>query len=158
MYAALVPAVVKINSAAVNALLRSPAGPVAQDLLRRGRRVEARAKQLCPVDEGRLRSSITADLVVGSASLACRVGTNVSYARFVHDGTGLFGPRHRAITPSRASVMRWPTRGTTSSRASSRPGRGRVTTRSTRPTGFVYARSTRGMKGTPFLRDALRVA
>lgn len=87
-----------------------------------------------------------------------RIGTNVKYARFVHDGTGLYGPRRRAITAKGGGLMRWPVRGQSSSRRSTVPGRGRVTTRSMRPQQYAYARKVRGMRGTPFLRNALPAA
>ena len=44
---------------------------------------EGAAKRLCPVDTGRLRNSITHALR-GDDSVA--IGTNVSYALFVHEG------------------------------------------------------------------------
>jgi HK97 gp10 family phage protein len=55
------------------------------DLIRRTAfAIEARAKQLCPVDTGRLRNSITTDITgPGSAT----VGTNVVYAPFQEFGT-----------------------------------------------------------------------
>jgi len=45
--------------------------------------VERDAKKLCPVDTGRLRSSITHEI----EGLTGRVGTNVEYARHVELGT-----------------------------------------------------------------------
>ena len=44
---------------------------------------ERKAKQLCPVDTGMLRASITTDI----GSLEASVGTNVEYAPFVEYGT-----------------------------------------------------------------------
>lgn len=64
------------------------------------------------------------------------VGTNVRYARFIHDGTGLYGPRKRLIRPVRAKALRWVGRD------------GNV----------VFARSSRGIRPRPFLRDALEAA
>lgn len=75
------------HQAALEALLRGPSGAVARDLGRRAIRVESRAKQLCPVDTGRLRSSITWRIVFGLGGLNAVVGTNVAYAVFVHEGT-----------------------------------------------------------------------
>jgi HK97 gp10 family phage protein len=45
--------------------------------------IETGAKRRCPVDEGRLRSSIRTDL----KKLAADIGTNVEYAPFVEFGT-----------------------------------------------------------------------
>lgn len=88
-----------LDSGAVNALLMSPSGGVARDLLRRGKHVESRAKQNLAnsprrIDTGRLRSSITTVLVRAGGNIAVQVGTNVEYARFVHDGT-----RYMAANP-----------------------------------------------------------
>lgn len=48
-----------------------------------GLNTEGKAKQACPVDTGRLRSSIA---YVKTAENSCRTGTDVFYAKFVHDG------------------------------------------------------------------------
>ena len=45
--------------------------------------IEKGAKNITPVDTGRLRASITADV----RGLEANIGTDVEYARFVHDGT-----------------------------------------------------------------------
>lgn len=144
---------IRYDQAGLHALLHSPRGPVAADLLRRGRRVESKAKVLCPVDQGRLRSSITHELVTSGDDLIVRIGTNVSYARFVHDGTGIYGPTRQPIRPKRARVLAWPVRGTTSVRRS-RSGR-MVRSRAQVRTGTAFARQVAGSPGRPFLRNAL---
>jgi hypothetical protein len=111
-------------------------GPVVADLMRRGRRVQNRAKQLAPVNHGRLRSDIQIQLVYPGAVPAVRVGNSVDYAYWVHEGTGIYGPRRRWIVPKRAKVLRF------------RPGRG----------GYIYRPRVRGAKGRPYLRDALPAA
>lgn len=126
---------VRIEQAAMDRLLRSPSGGVARDLLRRGRNVESEAKRLCPVNSGRLRSSITADLRLDGGLPTMRVGTNVAYARYVHDGTGIYGPRRTPIRPVRASILRFEVRGE-----------------------IVWARQTRGSPPRPFLAQALGAA
>lgn len=128
-------AAVRLDPEALNRLLRSPDGPVARDLLRRGHAVENRAKGLCPVKTGRLRASITTQLVSTTVGPAVIVGTNVEYGRYVHDGTGLYGPNHARIVRPGGGVMRWVSGG--------------------KP---VFARSTQGMPGRPFLKDALVAA
>lgn len=140
-------AVTRIDQAALDRLLHSPEGAVARDLLRRGNRVVNLAKRLCPVDTGRLRNSITAELVRTDAGPACRVGTNVSYARFVHDGTGLHGPLHRRITSPSGKVMRW-----------RKPGKATTFGPALGNADYIFARSTQGMPGRPFLKDALVAA
>lgn len=125
-----------LNQQELKALLTSPGGGVAQDILRRSRRVENRAKQLCPVNTGRLRASVTHELRTDAGVPVGRIGTNVKYAMYVHEGTGLFGPKKKLIRPKTARALRWRTRG------------GSV----------VYARFSRGSKPRPFLREALTAA
>ena len=134
-------ALTRIDGAALQRLLRSPTGPVARELLRRGEKVVSRAKSLCPVASGRLRNSITPELVETSVGPVVRVGTNVEYARFVHDGTGIYGPRAQRIEPTRTKVFKWKAKGAGAAFAND--------------DGYVIASSTAGMRGVPFLRDAL---
>lgn len=79
--------IVVMNQAAVHALLSSELGPVGRDLTRRALRVEAAAKRVCPVDTGRLRSSITHALAQDGGDVIAMVGTNVEYALDVEFGT-----------------------------------------------------------------------
>ncbi len=143
---ATVRAFQRLNTAAIRALLDSPQGGVARDLLRRGLRVESRAKLNLSgvggsgpkrVDTGRLRASINTSLGTRNGHLAVIVGTNLSYARYVHDGTGIYGPRHRPIRPRRGRYLRFKPRGAR---------------------GYVYVRQVRGMAPNPFLAEALSAA
>ena len=60
---------------------------LAERFLRKaGAMVERDAKRNCPVDTGQLRSSITYEVVRD----ACAIGTNVEYAPYVHQGTGIY--------------------------------------------------------------------
>lgn len=68
-------------------LLVSPHGPVGLDLAARAVRVESQAKVLCPVDTGRLRSSITHAVGVDGQGLYADIGTNVVYGIFQELGT-----------------------------------------------------------------------
>lgn len=52
--------------------------------------IEADAKRNCPVDDGRLRSSITHTVEATDEQARGRVGTNVEYAPYVHEGTGIY--------------------------------------------------------------------
>ena len=78
---------VEINGAALAELFTSPSGEVARDLQRRALQVDRAAKQLCPVDTGRLRSSITNELGQDGDGLVATIGTNVEYAPYVELGT-----------------------------------------------------------------------
>jgi phage gpG-like protein len=134
----------QMNLGAVQALLNSPNGAVAKDLMRRGLLVETQAKRNLGgvggpkrVDTGRLRASISTVLVTRDGKPAVLVGTNVNYARWVHDGTGIYGPAGRPIVPRRAKRLRFRPKGSRK---------------------FVYARQVRGMVPNPFLRNALSAA
>ncbi|PNT94150.1 HK97-gp10 family putative phage morphogenesis protein [Clostridium thermosuccinogenes] len=52
--------------------------------------IESDAKKNCPVDEGRLRASITHDKEAKDDEIIGRVGTNVEYAPYVEMGTGIY--------------------------------------------------------------------
>lgn len=56
-------------------------------LVKVGLQVQSKARQLCPVDTGRLRSSIIMTKGRDGQGFYVEVGTNVSYARFVEFGT-----------------------------------------------------------------------
>lgn len=130
-------AYVRIDDAAMAHLLTSPTGEVSKDLFRRGKNVEALAKIKCPVDTGRLRSSITTQLGYATQRGVpiVRVGTNVKYALWVHNGTGMFGPRMAMIKPRKGQYLVFTIGGKK-----------------------IFARQVIGQKGKPFLRDALPAA
>lgn len=54
--------------------------------------VEAEAKRNCPTGEGtpQLRDSITHEIESDGNTVTGYVGTNVSYAPYVHQGTGIY--------------------------------------------------------------------
>lgn len=79
-------------------LLISPTGAVGRELFKRAFRVESAAKGRCPVDTGRLRSSIRIQTgesdafvisVIVAATTGARVtiGSDVEYSGFVEQGT-----------------------------------------------------------------------
>jgi hypothetical protein len=134
----------RLNSGAVQAMLKAPNGGVARELLRRGLLVETQAKRNLGgvggpkrIDTGRLRSSIATQLVTRDGAPAVLIGTNVFYAKWIHDGTGVHGPRHTRIVPVRAKFLRF------------RPKGSRT---------FVYRRSVAGMVRNQFLKNALAAA
>lgn len=88
--------------------------------------VQSGAKRRCPVDKGRLRSSIAIEPANGPG-YAVRVGTKVSYAPYVEFGTGIFS-EHPTIQ-GRQTPWVYPKRGGE----------------------FVF---TRGQKAQPFLNPA----
>lgn len=126
-----------LDAAGLAALLRSPSGGVARDMLRRGQNVANLARRLVGVDTGRLRLSITVVLVIVGGAPGARVGTVVRYARWHHDGTGIYGPRGGVIRPRTKRFLRFKPRGS---------GR------------YVFVRSVKGAPGTRFLVRALPAA
>jgi Bacteriophage HK97-gp10, putative tail-component len=134
----------RLDLAAMRNLLNSPRGGVARDLLRRGLLVEIQAKRNLAgadgpkrIDTGRLRASINTQLTTRNGEPAVIVGTNVFYAKFVHDGTGIYGPRHTRIVPKRRRRLRFKPKNSAR---------------------WVYARSGAGMRPNRFLLNALRAA
>lgn len=134
----------KLDKPALQALLTSPQGAVAKNMLARGYRVASQAKrnlQRPPqrVNTGHLRASISAQLVMINGLPAVRVGTSVAYAIYVHEGTGLYGPKHQVIRPRTAKVLAFKMKSGGNSKK-------------------IFARFTRGMQPNPFLKDAIKAA
>lgn len=130
-----------VNSSELKILLASPSGAVAKDLLRRGKKVESKAKQNLSrnprrIDTGTLRSSIKTELLSLGGKPVVRVGTNLFYAIYVHDGTGIYGPKGTPIKPKQAKMLSWKAK--TGKR--------------------VYAKQVKGMRPNPFLTDAVDAA
>jgi len=133
---------VVLHPDALAELISSPHGAVAQDLTVRAIRVQSRARELVSgeyvkVRTGRLRNSITYEIAVTARGLSARVGTNVTYAIWLHEGTGIYGARGAPITPKRGRFLVWTS-----------PDTGQR----------IFARSVRGIRPRPFLRDALPAA
>lgn len=117
------------------------------DLRVRANRVLSAARRGTPVDTGRLRASLTVQFLPGPVA---RIGSAEKHAIMVHEGTGIYGPTGRPITPKNGTFLRWP--------ATNNSGAGRRRYKGGRTEAYVYARSVKGMKGRPFLRDALEAA
>ena len=62
---------------------------VERELANTASAIEEQAKSITPVDTGRLRASITADV----KGLEANIGTDVEYASYVHDGTSEMAPQ-----------------------------------------------------------------
>ena len=131
-----------LDLAAVRKQMTSPGGAIYKDLLKRGLLVETAAKKNLGagpkrVNTGRLRASITHQFITVNGMPAMIVGTNVVYAIYVHDGTGIYGPKGQRIHPKNKRAMRWKGKGVT---------------------GYIFAKSTAGMRPNPFLKNALHAA
>lgn len=134
----------RLDLAAIQRLLTSPQGGVYKDLLRRGLKVESAAKRNLGqdpkrIDTGRLRSSIQTAVLMRNGKPVVRVGTAVQYAIYVHEGTGLYGPKHKMIVPVNKKALRWKSRGY------GKPSKG----------GYTYSMKSKGMRPNPFLKRAL---
>lgn len=147
------PITVVHNKAEVNRILRSRSGPVARDLIERGTRVQARARRNLSggggsgpkrVDTGLLRATIFNELVTVNGDLHQRIGSRRYYAWWVHEGTGIYGPRHTKIVPRTASVLAWKSKV--------------YGAKNGRYAGWVFAKSVKGMKPNRFLTKALPAA
>jgi len=75
------------NGRNIDALTKGANADVGKELARRAIKVEAGAKRLCPVDTGRLRSSITWRADSDAQGISVVIGTNVEYAVYVEVGT-----------------------------------------------------------------------
>lgn len=121
-------------------LLEAPYGTTGQYTFRRGQRVAQNARNLLAgkVRTGRLRNSVVAkppQRIPGRAvGITVQVGSfGIQYAKWVHEGTGIYGPHRSPIVPVRAQFLRFAL-----------------------PSGkIVYARSVRGVPPFPFMSLAL---
>ena len=78
---------VVFDESALAELFRSKEGPVGKTITRATIRVQRRAKQLAPVDTGRLRSSVAYEVARDGRDIVGRVGTDVNYAPYIEFGT-----------------------------------------------------------------------
>lgn len=123
---------IDVHNTVVSRLLRSRVGPLARHMLTRGARVQRAAQRRINSRTGTLARSITVDTVRGSdGGVGVRIGSSLSYAKFVHDGTGIYGPSRRPIRPTRRKALAFD--------------------------GVVVA-NVRGQRGTRFLIEALDAA
>ncbi len=137
------PIRVEVNEAALRAILASPAGPTFRHIDDLCVEVETVAKRKCPRDEGRLAASISHYTRVEGTRVIGTIGSDADYAVYVHEGTGLYGPRKQRIVPISSKVLVFEPSG---AKATLPKGR----------RGIVFARSVRGQKPQPFLREAMQ--
>lgn len=142
---------VNLSNAALLRLLRSPNGPVADIIRRRGERVLNKAVETCPADTGELRNSLRLVMRVSAQGPYAQVGSNEKYAIFVHEGTGVFAGKG-PIRPRSARVLRWPA---VNNRYRQTGGPRRYASGATAQ--YNYAPQVAGMPGRPWLREALKV-
>ena len=142
---------VVIDVSALRDMFSAENGPVALDIRRRGNAVMRAAKRLCPADTGTLRKSITLEMVKQDGLPVAVVGSNLTYAIFVHEGTGLYSKRGaKYIRPRNKKVLRWPLVNNT--------GKGSRRYKGGQTAAFVYSMRSSGSPGRPFLTNALPAA
>jgi HK97 gp10 family phage protein len=78
---------------------------ITRALLKIAERAREHAWEAAPYRTGDLRASLTVQ-EVDAETVA--MGTNLEYAIFVHQGTGLWGPHRRRITPTTKQALHWP--------------------------------------------------
>ena len=82
------------------------------------------------------------------------VGTNVYYARFLEEGTGLYGPRNQWIVPKTAKALRFPQPGNKGFTLAGRKRSGKAGAMAR----YIYAKRVRGIRPRRYARDAAMIA
>jgi len=124
------------NDVELERLLRDRNGPVGRMVRRVADRTASLARSYAPVDSGRLRASIRVKFRAGEREVKAWVYTNLDHGLYVHEGTGIYGPRGRPIRPRRGRFLVFP----------GEDGR------------LVFAREVRGQRPQRFLLRALENA
>jgi HK97 gp10 family phage protein len=93
--------------------------------------VEGKAKANVPKITSNLARTINSAVVPLGAEVKGIVSASANYARFVEEGTGLFGPKKELIRPKTKKFMKW-----------------------NGSNGPVFARTTKGQHPKHFMRDA----
>ncbi len=141
---------VNLHHPEIIAFLYAPGSPMRRNVRVLGEKVARVGARRAPRDTGRLAASVHV-LDVGiraPGKIYADVGSRVNYALWRHEGTGIYAGRGR-IRPKHAKVMRF------------HPGRpmGPLRQGQSYPPraqrGIVYARSVKGMPGSPYLVSAL---
>lgn len=135
---------ITINDAEVDRLLRSADGDVYKAVERVVLATRNLAVSMAPVDDGPLRASLRTRMQATSREVKGWVYSNLEYALYVHEGTGIYGPRGQPIRPKRGQYLVFEAR---NARTTPR-GRGNL----------VFAREVRGQRPQRYLLNALRAA
>lgn len=136
-----------LNQEGLNNMLRGKNGATWYAVLRASNAVRNKARDLAPVNQGGLRGSIAVEMRDEGMPVGY-VGSNLKYAVYVHEGTGIYAKRNpKMIVPVRKRVLRWA--GVNNSGSGRRRYKGGSTA------GYVFSTKSRGVRGRPFLRQAL---
>lgn len=110
--------------------------------------VVAEAKARVPRKTGNLGRNILPGSVTTTHA---RVEARTPYAAYVEMGTGIYGPKHKPITPKHAKVLAWRTGASKPTRLSGRVRRGDQGQ-------TIFARSVKGRPATPYLEPGAEAA
>lgn len=140
---------VTVDQQAVKTFLTSPSGPVYQFVDTKAKAVSATARNLCPPGNGTLSGSIGYTMYVAGSMVYAQVGSRLPYAVYVHEGTGIYGPKHTYITPVHGKYLVFTPGGTSMGVAGEASG-------STGSTGgTVFAKKVKGIPASLFLYRAM---
>lgn len=158
---------VTVDKDAIYRVFYSEQGPVFQYIRDLTEQVRNAAVRRAPRDTGHLATSIEAVVNVYGDTIVGRVGTRVEYAVYVHEGTGIYGPKKRRITPVSAKALVFEpgremgplakgVKGTTpGNRGSLAPTRKKKSGKPDKFAGLIVVKSVKGSPPNPFLLDAL---
>ncbi|MFE2934962.1 HK97 gp10 family phage protein [Streptomyces sp. NPDC059278] len=135
---------ITLNEPEIERLLRSPDGDVARMVRRVADRTANLARGMAPVDNGPLRASIRVEMRYTGRQVKAWIYTPLEYGLYVHEGTGIYGPKGQMIRPKRGQYLVFESRNA----RTTAPGRGRM----------VFAREVRGVRPRRYLLNALRQA
>lgn len=142
--------VIKVNQQAARQYVTAPYGPVYQYVEAKAEAVAATARRLAQSASGTLRSSIAQTMYISGMNVFAQVGSRLPYAIFIHEGTGIYGPRHAMIYPLRGRYLVF-----TPSGSSGAWGQASAGQNAAPAGGKVFARAVRGVPSNPFLYNAL---
>jgi len=124
---------IKFYDEAITMLMRSPDGLLGRWMYDQGTKVQLAAIRQCPKRTNKLSESIVKRWNPTLNGQMMTIAALQPYALFVHEGTGIYGPRGAPIVPTTAKALRW-------FGSDGQP---------------IFARSVKGMRGTKYLADNL---
>jgi hypothetical protein len=137
---------VRVNQAEFRRLTQSPAGPVVRQADRIGRLTVNGAKRNVKRDDGHLVTTIDHTVDVNARRARMRAGSPLAYGLYLHEGTGIYGPKRKLIRPISAKALRFEVKEAT----------GKVSAKGQRP--VVFAKFVRGVKPDKWLVRAFEAA
>jgi hypothetical protein len=132
---------VDLHSGEIYRFLYSPSGQVVRGVRRWTQQVRTLAVLRVPKNSGQLAGSSTVEMNTHPGFVVGVITFSARHALWVHQGTGIYGPRGRPIRKPGGGLMKFPT-----GARGAGPARGRP---------FTYTRSVRGQRPQPFLVSAL---